>query len=306
MGGDGDSKPSAGHKTEKSLNYDAVQTTGKTEKSLAVQMAEKPVNYATKSDSTNAKEAARGADQEDQPSDEHGPVHDGGISGSSWPFGHLAMLCEEDETDVSLQCFIPCTMQLCDSKGCRDICASEYNMCTALNEFMDNLLNSDSQPPTAPKKGGSSTFLADRAAAMQAMDEKLQEASTQILDSGADIHYLTLADARKHLANQRSTTMRVLGVSGTSDVADFEGDLAMLVEVNGVKVRLPLGVGYASSKVPKSLISAWRLLREVGGELHFERDRSYYKPRPDAEPIMLIQRRGLYYLHMDADAEQSC
>ena len=38
--------------TEKSLNYDAVQTTGKTEKSLAVQMAEKPVNYATKSDST--------------------------------------------------------------------------------------------------------------------------------------------------------------------------------------------------------------------------------------------------------------
>ena len=78
--------------TEKSLNYDAVQTTGKTEKSLAVQMAEKPVNYATKSDSTNAKEAARGADQEDQPSDEHGPVHDGGISGSSWPFGHLAML----------------------------------------------------------------------------------------------------------------------------------------------------------------------------------------------------------------------
>ena len=156
-------------------------------------------------------------------------------------------------------------MQLCDSKGCRDICASEYNMCTALNEFMDNLLNSDSQPPTAPKKGGSSTFLADRAAAMQAMDEKLQEASTQILDSGADIHYLTLADARKHLANQRSTTMRVLGVSGTSDVADFEGDLAMLVEVNGVKVRLPLGVGYASSKVPKSLISAWRLLREVGG-----------------------------------------
>ena len=78
MGGDGDSKPSAGHKTEKSLNYDAVQTTGKTEKSLAVQMAEKPVNYATKSDSTNAKEA-RGADQEDQPSDEHGIVHDGGI-----------------------------------------------------------------------------------------------------------------------------------------------------------------------------------------------------------------------------------
>ena len=92
MGGDGDSKPSAGHKTEKSLNYDAVQTTGKTEKSLAVQMAEKPqnnatkpLNYATKSDSTNAKEAARGADQEDQPSDEHGIVHDGGISGSSWP-----------------------------------------------------------------------------------------------------------------------------------------------------------------------------------------------------------------------------
>ena len=78
------------------------------------------------------------------------------------------MLCEEDETDVSLQCFIPSTMQLCDSKGCRDICASEYNMCTALNEFMDNLLNSDSQPPAAPKKGGSSTFLADRAAAMQA------------------------------------------------------------------------------------------------------------------------------------------
>ena len=168
VGGDGDSKPSAGHKTEKSLNYDAVQTTGKTEKSLAVQMAEKPVNYATKSDSTNAKEAARGADQEDQPSDEHGIVHDGGISGSSWPFGHLAMLCEEDETDVSLQCFIPSTMQLCDSKGCRDICASEYNMCTALNEFMDNLLNSDSQPPAAPKKGGSSTFLADRAAAMKA------------------------------------------------------------------------------------------------------------------------------------------
>ena len=141
MGGDGDSKPSAGHKTEKSLNYDAVQTTGKTEKSLAVQMTEKSLNYATKSDSTNAKEA-RGADQEDQPSDEHGIVHDGGISGSSWPFGHLAMLCEEDETD--------------------------YNMCTALNEFMDNLLNSDSQPPAAPKKGGSSTFLADRAAAMQA------------------------------------------------------------------------------------------------------------------------------------------
>ena len=44
-----------------------------------MQMAEKPVNYATKSDSTNAKEAARGADQEDQPSDEHGIVHDGGI-----------------------------------------------------------------------------------------------------------------------------------------------------------------------------------------------------------------------------------
>ena len=44
VGGDGDSKPSAGQKTEKSLNYDAVQTTGKTEKSLAVQMAEKPLN----------------------------------------------------------------------------------------------------------------------------------------------------------------------------------------------------------------------------------------------------------------------
>ena len=69
VGGGGDSKPSAGQKAEKPLNnatkplYDAVQTTGKTEKSLAVQMAEKPLNYATKSDSTNAKEAARGADQ---------------------------------------------------------------------------------------------------------------------------------------------------------------------------------------------------------------------------------------------------
>ena len=233
-----------------------------------------------------------------QPRNRHEEAPFDDFDDSDFPLGHLAMLNEDADGDVCIHGVVPARVQLCDKHGCKEVCVHDFNMACALNEMMDELIR-DTKEPRTLKVG--STFLLDR----QKIYDKIEalNPSNQLVDTGADVHLMTLEDARKYLRNQRSTTLNIIGVSGVPEKAAFEGELFMNVEYNGRTFEMPMGVGYASNNVPKSLISAWRLLRDVGGFLHFEQGNTYYQPRKGATRIPLIEKRGLFYLPLDTLAE---
>ena len=90
--------------------------------------------------------------------------------------------------------------------------------------------------------------------------------------------------------------MTVLGISGVRDRCSAEGEVILLVkDNNGKQLRLSLGLGYSSSSVPKSLLSAARLM-EDGAILHFEKGNSYIEFPNQGQRIPLIERGGLFYV----------
>ena len=89
-----------------------------------------------------------------------------------------------------------------------------------------------------------------------------------MIDCGANVHFFTLEDARRYFSNYRSTSMSVVGISGTRDPCSAEGEINLSVVDSS-------GTGYANEKLPHSLISGSLLLNK-GAILHLERGNSIW------------------------------
>ena len=116
-----------------------------------------------------------------------------------------------------------------------------------------------------------------------------------VLDSGSNIHLLTLSDARRLFKSRRRTTMTVTGIDGIRERCAGEGEIEVTVlDESGTHLNLSLGTGYTTNKVPVSLISAAQLLRN-GALIHLERENSYIQ-LGNNKKINLIEKGGLLYL----------
>ena len=177
----------------------------------------------------------------------------------------------------------------CDRESCGEkSCPSHHHYNQALMEWLTTAVVADGEPRR--------TYKNDMAEVYQAMNRELQKGEEMLLDSGSNIHLLTLQHARRYFASQRSTRMTVLGISGVRDRCSAEGEVILLVkDNNGKQLRLSLGLGYSSSSVPKSLLSAARLM-EDGAILHFEKGNSYIEFPNQGQRIPLIERGGLFYV----------
>ena len=123
------------------------------------------------------------------------------------------------------------------------------------------------------------TFKNDRAMAFAAMEKDLNNTPRildhMVLDSGSNIHLLTLQDARRLFKSRRRTTMTVTGIGGIRERCAGEGEIEVTVlDESGTHLNLSLGTGYTTNRVPVSLISAAQLLRS-GAQIHLERNNSY-------------------------------
>ena len=89
--------------------------------------------------------------------------------------------------------------------------------------------------------------------------------------------------------------MKIVGVAG-SQTASSAGDLVLdVMDSNGVRFGLSLGVAYALDAVPMNLLSVSALMKE-GATVHFEKGNSWLQHPDMPTRIMLEERRGLFVL----------
>jgi hypothetical protein len=175
------------------------------------------------------------------------------------------------------------TCTLCDEVQCQ----SYDNASRAFAAFLSRL----------PKQETSQA--ADYAHAMEAMEYNLKRTDDKedeiALDSGSEIHLFSSRAAEKYFSKRRSTTLKIVGVAG-SQTASSAGDLVLdVMDSNGVRFGLSLGVAYALDAVPMNLLSVSALLKE-GATVHFEKGNSWLQHPDMATRIMLEERRGLFVL----------
>ena len=181
------------------------------------------------------------------------------------------------------------TCTLCDEVQCQ----SYDNASRAFAAFLSRL----------PKQETSQA--ADYAHAMEAMEYNLKRTDDKedeiALDSGSEIHLFSSRAAEKYFSKRRSTTLKIVGVAG-SQTASSAGDLVLdVMDSNGVRFGLSLGVAYALDAVPMNLLSVSALMKE-GATLHFEDhfendEGNSWLQHPDMPTrIMMEERRGLFVL----------
>jgi len=126
------------------------------------------------------------------------------------------------------------------------------------------------------------------------------------IDSGSDVHVLTLEAAVKFFTVKQASNLRVTGVSGSSTRADVMGRLLISVEdpVTMKKYVIDMGRAHGMKSCPVNILSV-SLLIKVGAIVHFEKGNSYFQPHVNAEKIPFIGNRGLFQLQGEkvADAE---
>ena len=178
-------------------------------------------------------------------------------------------------------------------------------------EWLDTLVSSSKDETSgtseSPENGAAEmrrTYENDIREAYNAMQRKLTDDDDGMLvDSGSNIHFLTLEDARNYFMSRRSTQLRVLGINGVRERCKAEGEIEMLVRDHlGKQLHLSLGTGYTSGKIPKSLLSASRLMAS-GAILHFEKGASYMELPRFKSRIDLVEKNGLFYIPTDKVAE---
>ena len=127
-----------------------------------------------------------------------------------------------------------------------------------------------------------------------------------MIDCGANVHFFTLEDARRYFSNYRSTSMSIVGISGTRDPCSAEGEINLsVVDSSGKHLNMSLGTGYSNEKLPHSLISGSLLLNK-GAILHLERGNSYLEfPGHGGGKFALKERNGLFWLPMEELAQHS-
>ena len=94
------------------------------------------------------------------------------------------------------------------------------------------------------------------------------------LDSGSEVHLLTLQDAIKLFGERRISNLRVIGVNGSSR-AEFMGKLIIRVQDPGTGevYLLDLGPAHGMRELPDNLLSVALLIRS-GAVVHFEQGSS--------------------------------
>ena len=185
----------------------------------------------------------------------------------------------------------------CSSESCDDpSCPSSQNFCQAFMEWLEQRFGDEqADGPSSMRR----TYDNDEAMAFAAMERQLDNEPRlldhRVLDSGSNIHLLSLADARRLFKSRRRTTMTVTGIDGIRERCAGEGEIEVTVlDESGTHLNLSLGTGYTTRKVPKSLISASQLLRN-GALIHLERGRSYIELQ-NHRKINLIEKDGLLYI----------
>ena len=120
---------------------------------------------------------------------------------------------------------------------------------------------------------------------------------TFTLDSGSEIHILTLAAAMQLFTAPQVSNLRVTGVSGSSTKADLMGHLVIAVEdpLTGMKYHIDLGVGHGMHSCPMNLLSV-SLLIKAGAIVHFEHDNCYFQPSASTSRIPFTQAQGMFQL----------
>ena len=133
-----------------------------------------------------------------------------------------------------------------------------------------------------------------------------------LVDSGADVHILSYDDARKMFNDVEPSSLRIIGVNGSSSRATCQGSLVVGVQTpSGVCHRIDLGTAHSMKSCPTNLLSLSRLV-DVGATLHFEKGDCWFQPAPrlkgqgEGERIPLNRVGGLYEitlhkLALDAD-----
>ena len=124
---------------------------------------------------------------------------------------------------------------------------------------------------------------------------------TFTLDSGSEIHVLTLDAAMKLFTAQQVSNLQIIGVSGSSK-ADLMGHLIIAVEdpITGYKHHIDLGVGHGMKSCPMNLLSV-SLLIKAGAIVHFEKGNCYFQPHSGTNRIPFTQSQGMFQL----DGEKS-
>ena len=194
----------------------------------------------------------------------------------------------------------------CDGTCADKKCPAAQHYTRALMEWLDTLVSSSKDETSgtseSPENGAAEmrrTYENDIREAYNAMQRKLTDDDDGMLvDSGSNIHFLTLEDARKYFMSRRSTQLRVLGINGVRERCKAEGEIEMLVRDHlGKQLHLSLGTGYTSGKIPKSLLSASRLMAS-GAILHFEKGASYMELPRFKSRIDLVEKKR-FVLHSD-------
>jgi hypothetical protein len=123
---------------------------------------------------------------------------------------------------------------------------------------------------------------------------------TALVDSGADVHILSYEDALKMFLDVRPSSLRVIGVNGSSTRAACQGSLVVQVRApSGACHRIDLGTAHALKSCPANLLSLSRLV-DIGAVLHFEKGDCWFQPPPrlkgqgESERIPLNRVGGLY------------
>ena len=100
---------------------------------------------------------------------------------------------------------------------------------------------------------------------------------TAILDSGADAHIWTLADAEQLFSSQGISNLQVIGVNGVPVRADLAGHLVVVTEApTGERFQIDLGRAHAMRACPMNLLSV-SLLIQIGAIVHFQKDNCWFQ-----------------------------
>ena len=85
-----------------------------------------------------------------------------------------------------------------------------------------------------------------------------------LVDSGADVHILSYEDARKMFAGVEPSSLRIIGVNGSSSRAACQGSLVVDVQTpTDICNRIDLGTAHSMKSCPTNILSLSRLV-DVG------------------------------------------
>ena len=125
---------------------------------------------------------------------------------------------------------------------------------------------------------------------------------TAILDSGADAHIWTLADAEQLFSSQGISNLQVIGVNGVPVRADLAGHLVVVTEApTGERFQIDLGRAHAMRACPMNLLSV-SLLIQIGAIVHFQKDNCWFQVNSGSAKIPFEQKDGLFQLKLSASS----